>query len=92
MCNHERFLSKGEIPSYTSTLIRRVAGRKVFTTRLGVTGVGAADLDEGHLLILPFGVGGFYILRQSLVDEERCQMVGVACVSGLMDLIGIGMA
>lgn len=73
-------------------LSRRIGGRKVFVTRLGFTGVGTATLEEGDLLVLPFGAGGFYILRPSCTDEERYQMVGFAYVSGLMDWDGIDKA
>lgn len=66
------------------SLSRRIGGRKVFITRSGFAGVGTATLEEGDVLVLPFGAGGFYIFRPS-ADEERYQMVGFAYVSGLMD-------
>lgn len=66
------------------SLSRRIGGRKVFITRSGFAGVGSATLEEGDVLVLPFGAGGFYIFRPS-ADEERYQMVGFAYVSGLMD-------
>lgn len=67
------------------SLSRRIGGRKVFTTQLGFAGVGTATLEEGDILVLPFGAGVFYTFRPSSADEERYQMVGFAYVSGLMD-------
>lgn len=74
------------------SLNRRTDGRKLSITRSGFADVGTANLEEGHLLLLPVGGGGCCVLRPSWTDEEWYQMIGFAYMSGLMDWDGVDTA
>lgn len=63
----------------------RLCGRRVFLTSQGLPGIGTPDVNEGDLLVRPFGADCQYVLRSRTSDGTEYTMVGFAYLSGYMD-------